>query len=281
MISRAGIILGYPRYTHIRENTMTRKHGNEDDQVKDLENGNVYFFYRPRVGDEEPESVAEIQRLYMVLSPHGKQRYRLMVIGHKKLPDPSRSGQGRLWGFVDQVTDDPKAIERDLQAHRYSTKTRGEQVLPAARPAGEGVYRIIRHDSHTHLVYALELPEEPDEVQEALNIEAEANYILSIKNPTKASSRDAGFAGQKAAKYPQRLMQMFRDRQFSEADPIDLLDYPHAQFMMIAVAEDVSDDLGIELHPQYETEATAEIINDLKMEKSKHPLEPLFEGKWA
>jgi hypothetical protein len=260
---------------------MADKQGRESDQVKTLEHGNVYFFYRPRVGDEDPESLAEVQRLYMVLAPQGKQRYRLMVIGHKKLPDPARSGQGRFWGFVDQVTDDPKAIERDLQAHRYSTKTRGERELPAARPAGEGVYRIVRHDSHTHLVYALELPEKIGEVQEELNIEGEASYILSIKNPAKPSPRGAGLPHKESAKYPERLKKLFRDRQFSEVDPINFLDYPHTQFMMIAAAEDVSADLGIELHPQRETEATAEIINDLKMEKSKHPLKSLFEGEWA
>lgn len=258
---------------------MAEKRG--ADQVKALEHGNIYFFYRPRVGDEDPESLADVQRLYMVLSPHGKQRYRLMVIGHKKLPDPSRSGRGRFWGFVDQVTEDPKAIERDLQAHRYGTKTRGERELPAARPAGEGVYRIIRHDQHTHLVYALELPESPGEIQEELNIEDEASYIVSIKNPANPSPRGAGLAGREAAGYPERLKKIFRDRQFSEADPPDFLDHPHTEFLLIAAAEDVSGNLGIELHPQREREATAEILNDLKMEKSKHPLKPLFEGDWA
>jgi hypothetical protein len=260
---------------------MTDHQGNDNEQIKTLERGNVYFFYRPRVGDDDPESLAEVQRLYMVLSPHGKKHYRLMVIGQKKLPDPSHSGEQRLWGFVDQVTDDPKAIERDLQAHRYSTKTRGERELPAARPAGEGIYCIISHDSHTHLVYALELPQKTGKVQQELNIQEEASYILSIKNPAKSSPRGAGLPGKESAKYPQRLVKIFRDRQFSEANPPDFLDYPHAQFMLIAAAEDVFVDLGIELHPQHETEATAEIINELKMEKSKHPLRPLFEGKWG
>jgi hypothetical protein len=30
-----------------------------------------------------------------------------------------------------------------------------------AGPAGEGRYAIVDHDGHTHLVYALELPQEP------------------------------------------------------------------------------------------------------------------------
>jgi hypothetical protein len=215
-----------------------------------------------------------------VLSPHGKQSYRLMVIGQKKLPDPSDSGHRRFWGFVDQVADDPKTIERELQAHRYTTKTRGERELPAARPVGEGIYRIVRHASHTHLVYALELPERIGEVQEELNIEDEASYILSIKIPAKPSPRGAGLSGKESAQYPAQLKKVFRDRQFSECEPTDFLDYPHTQFMLVAAAEDISEDPGIELQPQHETQATAEIINDLKIERSKHPLKPLFEGKW-
>ncbi len=197
-----------------------------------LEQGNVYFFYRPRAGVEDPESLAEVQRFYMVLHPHGKQQYRLTVIGQKKLPDPSRFGHRRYWGFVDQVGDDPKAVERELQAHHYSTKTHGERELPAARPAGAGIYRIVCHGSHTHLIYALELPERIGEVQEELNIDEEASYILSIRNPAKPSPRGAALPSKKSAQYPQRLKKVFRDRQFSEVDPTDFLGYPHTQFML-------------------------------------------------
>jgi len=33
-------------------------------------------------------------------------------------------------------------------------------------------------------------------------------------------------------------------------------------------------------HPEQETEATAEIFNDLQMEKSVHPIAPLLSGQW-
>jgi hypothetical protein len=52
-------------------------------------------------------------------------------------------------------------------------QTRGERHVSPARPASEGVYAIARHDDHTHLAFALELPERPAEVQEELNIPAE------------------------------------------------------------------------------------------------------------
>jgi hypothetical protein len=50
---------------------------------------------------------------------------------------------------------------------------------------------------------------------------------------------------------------------------------------LIGVNRDVSEELGIHLDREHETEATAEIFNDLKIEKSLHPATPLFKGKWA
>lgn len=54
-----------------------------------------------------------------------------------------------------------------------------------------------------------------------------------------------------------------------------------AKRTLIGATKDVSEELGLELHSRHETEATAEIFNDLRLEKSLHPLERLFRGKWA
>ncbi len=65
----------------------------------------------------------------------------------------------RYWAFVEKATDDIKEIHRILDPEHYSTETRGERTVGAARPAGEGFYGIIPHEKgHTHLVYFLELP---------------------------------------------------------------------------------------------------------------------------
>lgn len=79
-----------------------------------------------------------------------------------------------------------------LGEDHYDTKTRGERVRPAARPAGEGVYVLARTGSKMHLAYALELPDKPGPVQKQLNIEPEASFALSIKNPEKGSPRNTG-----------------------------------------------------------------------------------------
>jgi len=250
------------------------------DDVETLERGNLYFFYRPKLEQDDPGSRADVQRLYLVLSPDRRDRYRLAVIGRKRLPDPGRSGRARFWCFVQKVTNRADTIERELQETSYSTKTRGARRAPAARPAGEGVYRILRHGNHTHLVYALELPKHPEEVQEAFEIEEEASYIISIKNPQKGSPASAGLSEEQKAEYPKGLQEVFRDRRFADADPTDLLDYPGTEFLLVAASEDPGEELGIRLDADAERESTADIFKDLRLDKDAHPLKPLFEGHW-
>jgi hypothetical protein len=77
----------------------------------------------------------------------------MIVIGRKKLPDAAESGRQKYWGFVDRVVSDPKQFEQEsLREQHYDKATRGERTQPAARPAGEGVYAIVDHDSHAHRV---------------------------------------------------------------------------------------------------------------------------------
>lgn len=259
---------------------MTQTDEREDVEV--LERGNIYFFYRPRVrspeAKSEPEGLEELQRSYIVLSPHGKQFYRLVAIGRKQMPEIAE--RERNWGFVELVSQRPQEIEEELRREKYGTKTRGERVQPSARPAGEGVYALARHGNHTHLVYALELPERPGEVQEELNIEPEASYIISVKNPQSPSPPGVGLRGEQTADYPKKLQEIFRGRRFVPVNPPEFLDKPGAQLLLIGAAEDVAAELGLDLNPQHETERTAEIFNDLRLAKSEHKLEPLFQGKW-
>ncbi len=42
----------------------------------------------------------------------------------------------------------------------------------------------------------------------------------------------------------------------------------------------VSEELGVSFDPERETLETAEIFNDLHVEQARHPLQPLFEGRW-
>jgi len=55
-----------------------------------LERGDVFFFYRPRVEREEADDLEDVQRFFLVLRPDGRQRFRELVVGRKRLPDPEQ-----------------------------------------------------------------------------------------------------------------------------------------------------------------------------------------------
>jgi hypothetical protein len=247
-----------------------------------LERGNIFFFYRPRVAplDDTPQVLGldDIARTHIIVHPRGKGLYRVIVLPRKRLPDVKR--HDREWGFVEKVTRDPHEIERELQTQVYKTRTRGARLLPSARPAGEGVYALVRHADHTHLAYALELPEEPGPVQRALQIRGEASFIVSVKNPEASAPSEAALPPDEAARYPPELAQRFAAKRFIPVDPPELLDYPGAQLLLIGASADVKQELGIDLDPQREDERTAEILRDLHIAKAAFPLDPLFKGKW-
>jgi hypothetical protein len=245
-----------------------------------LESGDIYFAYRPKIEAQAAKSFEDVARLYMILSPRGKQLYRFIIIGEKRLPAVSGGGDRKTWGFVEKVASRPEEVEDELDPETYPTKTRGERHLAAARPAGEGVYAIARHSGHTHLAYALELPAEPGEVQQALNIVKEGSYIIVVKNPEAPSPPDVGLDESRRARFPKELQERFAGRRFIPADPPDFLDYEGAEILLVGARQDVFAELGLKLNPEHETEATAEIFNDLKMERSLHPLTPLFKGNW-
>ena len=261
---------------------MPRKKKQQDQEPELLEQGDIYFLYRPQVGEKETrvEGLEEIQRFYMVLKPRGKRRYRLIVVPRKQLPDTG-DRQEKFWGFVDKVSSKPQEVEDELDRADYQTKTRGQRTQPAARPAGEGVYAIVQHGDHTHLAYVLELPDRPGEVQQSLNIAEEASYIISVKNPEQPSPRGLGLDESRQAEFPKKLQERFRGRRFVQTAPPEFLNHEGAELLLIGTPGDAYEDLGIELQDEDESEGTADIFNDLRLEKSQHPTEPLFKGKWA
>jgi hypothetical protein len=253
----------------------------ERGKVDTLEQGNIYFFYRPKIGMESPQSLQDIERFYVVLSPEGKSVHRLLIVGRKKLPETQGAEErNRFWGYVEKVAKKPKEITDELGGGEYDTETRGQRKIEPSRPVGEGVYRILRHSNHTHLAYSLELPKEPKEVQEEFNIEKEASYVITIKNPETPSPRGMGRGDEDKPEYPKELQSRFANRRFFDADPPDFLDYENTNFILIGAQEDVSEELGINLNAEDEREDTAEIFNELHFDRSRQPVEPLLKGEW-
>lgn len=243
-----------------------------------IEDGDIYLLYRPRVGDQRVESFKEVQRLLVVLHPWRGRRLRLLVVGRKRLPEID--GHDRFWAFVDEVVDRPERLRDALDAREYQTRTRGQRRQGPARPVAEGAYAIARHDDHTHLAYQLELPHQPGAAQHDLNIEPEASYVVTVKNPRAPSPPGVGRPGPGKAHLPEELQRMFHGRRFAPLDPPVFLDHPGTEVVLIGATHDASRELDLDLDAEVERAARTSIFDDLRIGRTDRPVAPLVGGQW-
>lgn len=158
-----------------------------------LEKGIIYFFFRGRVGIDDPSSVSDIARSYMVLRPlpHGARlgegeigdagNCRLLALPKKVLPV---SGKDRFMVFVEKTQMSFKDLKDTfLSASDYTTKTAGTRHTPAATPVGEGIYAITTTGQASHLAYILTIPTKLSEVQQDVGLRERGSFITSTKNP--------------------------------------------------------------------------------------------------
>jgi hypothetical protein len=243
-----------------------------------LERGDLFFFYRPRVDTEEVNELEEVQRFFFILKPEARSRYRQVVVGHKRLPNPE--AHERAWAFVAEVADAPDELRDEIEATPYETKTRGARVAPEARAAGEARYAIVDHGGHTHLAYALELPHRSGPVQKDLNIDDQASYIVAVKNPAQPTPPAAGLSPHQRAEFPEQLLELFDGRRFVPVNPPKFLDYEGAELVLIGAANDASAELQIDLDPELERLETADVFEELRLAPRRSATEPLREGRW-
>jgi len=219
-------------------------------RVELLEQGELYFLYTPRVRpggalpltlDDASIRLRDVQRLYIVLRPTGKVAYRRILVGRKRMPDPQR--RQRFWAEIERVGRSAAAILQDLHRFEYDTKTRGRRVQPAAKAAGEGVYALLRHESHAHFTYRLIDPAPPGQVQHALGILPRASYIAAAFNP-EAPPR-LGRRPPDVAAPPSALREKFGDNRFAPLDP-DLLDVEGLELVLIGTSGTAGQETGIE-----------------------------------
>ncbi len=253
-----------------------------DYEPRTVEKGDIFFFYRPKIGAEEVTSTEDVQRFYMVTMP-GDNKYRLFVLGRKQLPEIAEgksTSEERNWVLNTLTTNNPEDIRKELLAAEYETETRGKRRIAAAAPAGEGKYSIVKHDNHTELAYVLELPEVPGPTQREFEIKKEASYIISVKNPDIHIPGFKAFEKRKPD-YPANIKHKFGDKRWINVEDTDLLNYENTQVLLIgARKKDVQEELGIDLNEEKETENTAELLKELKIRREQVPLKPLFEGKF-
>jgi hypothetical protein len=270
------------------------KEDNSDKESQIIEHGDIFFFYRPKVGTEEVEDIGDVQRFYMITSSDdgysgraGKRKetiYRLFLVGQKQLPEiieGKSTSKERNWALNTLTTSNPDDIHKELAAAEYTTETRGKRRIAAAIPAGEGKYSIVKHAGHTELAYLLELPEQPGPTQKEFEIRKEASYIVSVKNPNISVPGFAAFSSRKKPEYPGHLIKKFGDRRWISIDDPELLNYENIQLLLIgARKKDVEEELGIDIDEQNETENSADIFKDLKIKKEQIPLKPLLKGRF-
>lgn len=86
-----------------------------------------------------------------------------------------------------ESTENNEEVLEHLKRSSYSTKTQGERTVSEDRVFGEGHYALVVNQgdvpsrTSSHLVYVLELPDQPGDVQEAFNLKAEGSFGVSIK----------------------------------------------------------------------------------------------------
>ena len=154
-----------------------------------LEKGIIYFFFRGRVGINEPTDVNDIARSYIVLRPlpHGAKlgdgpigdagNNRMLALPKKVLPV---SPKDRFMTFVEKANISMDDIKNQLSSSDYTTKTAGARHTPAATPIGEGIYAITQTGRETHLAYILTIPSELGEVQQ-VRIFRSNSYLFETK----------------------------------------------------------------------------------------------------
>ncbi|WP_165492231.1 hypothetical protein [Egibacter rhizosphaerae] len=244
-----------------------------------FETGDIAFLYRPRVDEDDPDSLRDVQQVAVVLRPRGGG-WRQIILGEKQLPDPEASGSHRTWAFVDSVGSSRDQLRRMLSSETYETETQGERTRPAYRPAGEGVYAIARYRDEVRLLYDLELPAQRGAVQKALNITQQARLVFQVRHPDADAPQGQGLEPEDRADYPAHLRERFGDRQWIGVEPPEFLDHPGAEVALVGAKASVPGELEEAVEPEDEDAESADVFSTLKLSRDEHPADPLFGRAW-
>src|ERR671911_621660 len=272
--------------------------------VKILEQGDIFFFFRPKVSATDIKSIDDVRRFYMVLCPEDEQKiidetnndtnpkekkiYRLLIIGKKSLPEIRKSearSSERFWAQVGGIFFDSKKLGEDLTSEEFR---KGD----AARPVGEGKYAIIEHQNHTELAFILEMPQEIGEAQKELGIQKEATYIITVINPNKPVPEGYSTAQAERPKYPEdieKYLNNIQDKFISLSQNLNLINYQNAQVVLIGAREGkdiIKQEIGLDIETEDEggdkenISSSADIFTKLKIRKEQVPIKPIIEGKF-
>ena len=212
-----------------------------------IEQGSVTILYRPRVQEQHPTDLGDVQRLLILLSPGGSPFERAIAIGRKRVPRSAR--RDRFWGFVDLVLT-PYDMNAALDAQVYGTKTRGLRHLPAARAFASGTYEIATHRDHAHLRWHVERITDADPIAFEVDVETEADYIVTVANPDLTAwglseppdlqetlFDDLELHVTIPTPFPPNLQERFRNRRYAQIDSTEWLDHPGAELVFMGTGD--------------------------------------------
>ena len=236
----------------------------------DVEKGDIYFFYRPRIDVDRVQGLDDVQRFYLILVPDAAESARLLLVGKKRMPEileGTQASTAREWAMVD-MTGPPEAVGEALAPLEYETKTRGEREQGEAIPVGEGRYAIVADDGDSRLAYRLDSPSQPGRAQAELGILAEASYVISVRNP---ALEVPGFPEDRPD-YPETLREKFADERWIAVDDARLLDYTNAQLLLIGAHDDLSEEA-------VSITGKAALFKTLGLKRREWPTEALQAGR--
>jgi hypothetical protein len=258
------------------EQNGTSKTGDaiEEDQTREeaqpsniLEKGIIYFFTRGRVGTDNPDSVQDLQRSFMVMHPlpagakitdgtvQEMNNLRLLALPKKVWP---KGPNDKFMSFVEKAGTSMAELKDDFfKGSEYSTKTTGTNHTPNVSLVGEGVYAFTNTGGGrgaAHLVYMLTVPSSLGEVQQDIGLKEKGSFVISLKNPEAPGPANASLP--QKPDWPKEFIEEFGGRGWMPAEPKHL-DYANAQILMIG--EDFESSDNLEAKPKDEKDESKEV----------------------
>lgn len=240
------------------------------------EKGIIYFVTRGRVGIDEPESVQDLQRTFMVLRPlpqgakitdgaiEDDKTVRLIALPKKVFP---KSGRDKFMVFVEKANTSMKELKDEFfQGSEYDTNTAGTRQTPPVAPIGEGVYAMTYTNNTSHLTYMLTIPKELSEVQTDMGIREKGSFITSLKNPTVKGPSYAELP--EGPGFPDEMIKDFGGRGWMPVQHSKYLNYPNVQLLLIGEDPQKFEDAleATEKDKKHDKETPLEEIEKLEQE---------------
>ena len=122
----------------VKDNSSNNKNNNNDNtQSEILEQGDIYFFYRPKKGAEEVKGIEDIRRFFMVTAPEEEENnnksrlYRLFIIGKKSLPEVRKTearASERYWARVAAFLKNLMSLQENSSQMSLGKVTQQDQL---------------------------------------------------------------------------------------------------------------------------------------------------------